>query len=379
MSCVDPEQAHSRPVRAVVITLGGERERLIREHLEQVGGFEVFFSLGVAARELRTKEGLRKAAIECGLFDDNQQQNENTDDSDATSDGNHSRNEYDFERLWRDCRSINRQRAVLGCLLAHVRALKYANSIPGGVDVVFEDNVRFLKKPGASAARIRSLQSQSPGALVRLYGFGAPETIVKSLFTAAGSHHVADFLFTPAKSQLPDDQLHTETCSNEKCDAMSEKGLQRGAPLVWGCFAYWVHPSVLERYLHTLRAQLPTSLLHKRNKRQKTYSVRPFDKVLFDFGLPRTVFQAQADVPQDVCDSQQPRTAVVALRPCCYRAPMLPSLIHRNYDAGFCAASEKTMCVLFNPSYLSIHFVLHRPPSAPTVRFKFLCLQGTKR
>ena len=347
-----------KPIRALVITLGGEREKIIRQHFEAVGGFELHFSQGVPSRSVRTKQGLKTAIDECGLFGGNSNSDTTTSrggcggradssvsrgsvgdgetvTSASTTSGT-TPEEYTFENLWRDCRSINRQRAVLACLLAHVRALKRAQEIPGGIDVIFEDNVRFLRAPLESARRIRELQKQSPDASVRLFGFGAPDSITEHLFAAAGKGAtMAPFLFGRKPLQTPsvDTDAGTQastarghgvsTASSEESTATGAASREseiesepmavvRGKPLVWGCFAYWVHSLVLERFLLRLRSELPLSLLFKRNKRQKCYHIRPFDKILFEFGLPERL-------------GPSPRQAVVSLKPCCYRAPMLPS------------------------------------------------------
>ncbi len=342
-----------RLVRALVITLGGDRQRAISQHLAAVGGFQVFFCPGVPSRSIRSKDGLREAAEECGLFaapaSDGSGVVGATAESTAGEPSEGHPHSYTFDNFWRDCRSISRQRAVLACLFAHVRALKHARDIPGGVDVVFEDNVRFFRHPGKSAARIRQLQAATPDAVVRLFGFGGPDSIVRELFAAAAAAPSASsqtssppsfpftkFLFSrsafrrtgvqPAVggdadagggagddggddgdgSGGPDRAAGAEGGEDDHDIGTSNVGggggggggssssggggsgsaRGRGVPLVWGCFAYWVHGSVLRTFLDRLRAGLPGSLLSKRNKRQKTFSVRPFDKILYDFGLP---------------------------------------------------------------------------------------------
>jgi len=355
------------PIRVLVITLGGDREKYIREHLEKVGGFEVYTSPGVPSRSLRTKAGLLAAAVECGLFEEDGSRRLPAPAPDANVSVVNP--EYTFDDFWKDCRSINRQRAVLGCLFAHIRALKFAHSaIPGGADVVMEDNVRFLKKPFESARRIRSLQRQAPNARARLFAFGGPDSVIEELYSLgskmSSTGKFCEFLFSNSefrrrgKSQA--DVTGGESSAESGEIPVNTPVQGRGAPLVWGCFAYWVHPQVLSRFISQLQAGLPGSLLNKRNKRQKTFSIRPIDKILYDFGLPG------GRNSDELTESTESR-AVVSLEPCCYRAPMLPStcststdeftalvssllshsspagLIHRNYDAGFCCASASVM------------------------------------
>ncbi|KAL1527267.1 hypothetical protein AB1Y20_015942 [Prymnesium parvum] len=94
-----PVPSRGRPIRALVITMGGDRQRRMLEMLQPEGApllslssvcvfpvprsphvptasdgagctdFEVGFSEGVASRTLRTREGVLRALVDCGLMD----------------------------------------------------------------------------------------------------------------------------------------------------------------------------------------------------------------------------------------------------------------------------------------------------------------------
>lgn len=103
--------------------------------------FEVHFHPGVPSRSLRNKEGLLTAAYECGILTE--------DPRDTFLAGKKSSqpsewNDLDYpSELWKKGKSLNRERSVLACLMAHLNAMRFA--VENGFDVILEDNVRMAK------------------------------------------------------------------------------------------------------------------------------------------------------------------------------------------------------------------------------------------
>lgn len=289
----------SRPLRAVVITLGGERRALMEEQFAAVGGFEADFIDGVHSRSLRRKDDLRRHLEEAELV--------------APGD------EALHASMWLRCRSLNRDRAVLGCYLAHLRAMRRA--VDTGADVVFEDNVRLPASPGEAARRIRACAEASPGADLRLFGFGARAEDMRALYASASS--------SAAALPLP---------FRVDAEAEGQGGPpSRRTPAAWGAYAYWVSPRGWATLLGRIRDDMPMAVVAERGKSLRGYVVRALDKIL----PSRSVSQEREREEAGGGGGEPAR--VVAAAPVAYRAPMLRSTIHDKWDAPFCESTEAQM------------------------------------
>lgn len=96
-----------------------------------------------------------------------------------------------------------------------------------------------------------------------------------------------------------------------------------GGTPIWGAYAYWVSQDGYNALLQRLQRDVGAILW--KGKRMRVYQVKPIDKV-----MPRQVIAA-ADT----------RTVVhVSRQPAFFRAPMLTSKIHAQWDPEFCKSTQ---------------------------------------
>lgn len=141
--------------------MGGARQQRMIETLTPPGGaaeFEVGFAQGVSSRDLRTRSGLLSALVETGLLPHS---------AATASVGTEAASVAD--RVWLQCRNLSRQRAVLACALAHLRAMRRA--VEEGWDLICEDNIRGPVASGEAARRIRACAEASRDAHLRYYTY----------------------------------------------------------------------------------------------------------------------------------------------------------------------------------------------------------------
>lgn len=98
-----------------------------------------------------------------------------------------------------------------------------------------------------------------------------------------------------------------------------------GGNFVWGAYAYWMTREAYETIIQTLRNDVG-ALLWK-GKRARYYSVKPIDKIL----------------PRQVISSFGANSVHLSTHPAFFRAPMLTSKIHTQWDPEFCKSSEFQM------------------------------------
>ena len=251
--------------------------------------------------------------------------------------------------LWAKAKTLNRGRSVLACVMAHLMAMKTLvgdqdeNACLGSADssrfdFILEDNVRAFDGSGSECAkRIWQLveASSSRGCHLRYYGWlgSAPNLtwvfskhIPRKAFNRADG---SDFSIFPlptnedfeldgiVSSAKPTRQRNTTEGSNE-----SPHFETPGGTAVWGTFAYTVSPKTYHSLVR--RLQQDVGALMWKGKRMRCFVAKPFDKI-----LPRHTrqeFGAQAIH----------LTSKVAF----VRAPMLGSLIHPQWEVGFCTSTE---------------------------------------
>lgn len=257
--------------------------------------------------------------------------------------------------FWRKAKTINRGRAVLGCTLAHLIALKRFTA--EGFDVMLEDNVRTVTADAAEriwrakeASEKQSDASGEPSHLrflgwlgsipnlewiltrhvpkraLRVYDESAIDTSystcpfprteeimedLKENGDIEGSAARADTTADNGKGNQEDGQ---ETAGPQKIHT------KPGGTPVWGSYAYWMSAEGYEALLRRLQSDVG-SLLWK-GKRARYYNVKPADKV-----LPRLLMDAGLRVE-------------LSTYPAFYRAPMLTSKIHTAYDPEFCKSTQ---------------------------------------
>lgn len=363
-----------RKLRPLVITMGGARQ----ESLDQMFAFmsndfeAPVFSPGIPSRSLRNRFEFLRTAHEVGLIPDAEweaveaAQNlpeyqlhpnrmfECLNNVPVTPGRKGSEQDiklhYSME-LWQKAKGLNRGRATMACLLAHLRAMK--KCVEEGYDIILEDNVRA--PPDECAKRIweaidaSELYQHANGeqCQLRYYGWlgSLPNLhwvlnthVKRTVFSREsknddaeedGSHQATVFPFPvtqdfdvspedPASIIAEDPQSiapHQPTVGHQT----------PGGTPIWGAYAYWISEQGRETLLEALRMDVG-AILWKGN-RMRAYVVKPIDKVL----------------PRQVMVSLGRSCIHVSTRPAFFRAPMLTSKIHAQWDAEFCKSTEYQM------------------------------------
>ena len=103
---------------------------------------------------------------------------------------------------------------------------------------------------------------------------------------------------------------------------MKDKDLSKpGGNPVWGTYAYWISREAYEVIMDTLRKDVGAILW--KSKRMRYYHVKPIDKIVPR--LTRAAFGAAA--------------VQIPIHPAFFRAPMLTSKIHTQWDPEFCKST----------------------------------------
>jgi hypothetical protein len=268
--------------------------------------------------------------------------------------------------LWRKAKTINRGRAVIGCSMAHLIAMR--KCVTEGYDIILEDNVRA--PPAECALRMREAalgcQEQSAasgtechmrymgwlGSLPNLnwifqsyakqeafqrvstdtshpdhttVAFPKTEDILRFLELAdtKSSEKEPENPVDGSEDLDPTDGPEDVDPDLESAEAIKNtEGRGPGGTPVWGAFAYWVSKEGYEHVLEILRKDVGAMLW--KGKRARYYKVKPIDKI-----LPRRIMNhfGQAAVQ-------------IATKPTFFRAPMLTSKIHTQWDPEFCKSTD---------------------------------------
>ena len=120
------------------------------------------------------------------------------------------------------------------------------------------------------------------------------------------------------------DENDEEAEETEVADAANSKASHKtpGGNPIWGSYAYWMSREAYESMLHTLRHDVGAMLW--KGKKMRLYSVKPIDKM-----LPRQTMAAFGK-----------ESVHITTHPAFFRAPMLTSKIHTQWDPGFCKSTE---------------------------------------
>jgi hypothetical protein len=142
---------------------------------------------------------------------------------------------------------------------------------------------------------------------------------------------------------LPPPKISASRMKNKKND-ITQPG---GSNLVWGTYAYWISKEAYHLILQTLRNDV--GALVWKSKRMRYYHVKPIDKI-----IPRIIRASSLAEPAPLSldhTETPPTTAATAtttdtagtvqipLRPAFFRAPMLTSQLHTQYDEQFCIST----------------------------------------
>jgi len=284
---------------------------------------------------------------------------------------------YSME-LWRKAKTLNRDRSVLACTLAHLMAMKTLvgesesdtlDGEDGGFDFILEDNVRAFVGIGEGggvewscecANRIwdtieASNDSASEACHMRYYGWlGSSPNLTwvyknhlpRSAFNndslpkndaatecaifpfPTNDDFELDSIIAATKSKNQDDQVKSQP--DQSCEGQSTSTKTSSTPhfttpggtAVWGTFAYTVSSAAYRTLIDHLQNDVG-SLMWK-GKRMRAFQAKPIDKLL----------------PRHVKSEFGPRSIHLPNRVAFVRGPMLGSLLHPQWEEGFCMSTE---------------------------------------
>jgi GR25 family glycosyltransferase involved in LPS biosynthesis len=339
--------------------MGGHRQEAIERMFETLSDdFESpVFSPGVPARNLRSRSEFFRTAHETGLLP--------LDEWDALEQGfqdplyqehperffeclrnvpiaktsdRRKGSKFDLEQhysveLWRKSKTINRGRSVLACLLAHLLAMN--RLVEEDFDMILEDNVRL---PITSAAdriweTIEASQETIEPCHLRYFGWlGSLPNLqwilnLHSKRQGLKQENPSDdnkAFFFPVLEDFSNLEQHEGFLSEDGEVETFSAGAHKtpgGTPL-WGAYAYWISKTGYEILLDQLRQDVGAILW--KGKRMRHYVVKPIDKV-----MPRQIMSVTG------------RNAIhVTIQPAFFRAPMLTSKIHSQWDPDFCNSTQ---------------------------------------
>lgn len=292
---------------------------------------------------------------------------------------------YSME-FWQKAKSLNRDRSVLACTLAHLLAMKTLvdgcegdTDDSGGFDFILEDNVRAFVGAGYDGAYPEDAENgaasqnwagwscecanriwdtieasnEAPSKChMRYFGWlgSSPNlawTFQKHIPRSTFGHDAVesnctlfpfptnedfelDSIDVSSKAKKQDGEVVHNTPEEEDEDQTSPNATASKAPhfttpggtAVWGTFAYTVSPSAYRTLINSL--QNDVGALMWKGKRMRAYRAKPIDKV-----LPRHVYS-------EFGSQHVHLPAKVAF----VRGPMLGSLLHPQWEEGFCNSTE---------------------------------------
>jgi len=292
---------------------------------------------------------------------------------------------YSME-LWRKAKTLNRDRSVLACTLAHLMAMKtlvgereIANSLDGsdgdgGFDFILEDNVRAMV--GIESDEKHSIEGSEqwngwscecanriwdaidasndapPQCHMRYYGWlgSLPNLnwiyknhIPRSAFNSDDAKNRECAVLFPfpttedfeqdsidytSKSKRQEGGIQPEVCLGEQLKTTKDASSQMpqfttpGGTAVWGTFAYTISSASYRTLINQLQNDVG-SLVWK-GKRMRAYLAKPIDKIL----------------PRHIKAEFGPSAVHLSDRVAFVRCPMLGSKIHPQWEEGFCSSTE---------------------------------------
>jgi hypothetical protein len=249
--------------------------------------------------------------------------------------------------LWRKAKTVNRGRAVLACALAHLMALKQLTD--EGFDALLEDNVRMPLASVADrlwqtmdAVTEREAATGSP-CHMRYYGWLGSIPNVQWIYETHMSRDAtvvplptpqdieADLAQYKERQKETDVEKESGTSDTSAVNGTDESGktekeekLQKpgGSNPVFGTYAYWISKDAYEAVMDVLRKDVGALLW--RSKRMRYYQVKPIDKIL----------------PRQISAAFDGSAVLIPRAPAFFRAPMLTSKIHAQWDPAFCKSTE---------------------------------------
>ena len=362
-----------RKLRVLVISMGGPRQESIRQLFDELkDSFEPpVFSPGVASRSIRNRFDFLTACYKAGLIpeleyakvkeaheagvdqhtffdclkgvpvvhDDGSTRERRGSDFDKTT-------HYSVE-LWSKGKALNRGRAVFACMLAHLIAMKTFTAEDGGFDVLLEDNVR-CPVTDETARRIHDTfcaseqQAFETGApiMLRYYGWLGSNLnlewmyqsqMKRNKFPRQSTPNECGVMPFPTTEDIDQDLVAHEGRLPYDSDFITDGGDSEqpfghvkpgGSAPIWGAYAYWISRQGYEALIDILRHDVGAMLF--KAKRARCYTVKPIDKI----------------IPRQIMGEFGQSSVHLATHPTFFRAPMLTSKIHSQFDPEFCKGTE---------------------------------------
>lgn len=355
----------SLEIRVLVITMGGARREAVEKMFDEIGGFaKPVFSPGIPSRDLRNRSNFFRICNRAGIIPPEEWEKLRHVCEGPPVDGGREFFEclagvpiapdrrgspadvklHYCDELWRKAKTVNRGRSVLGCILAHLIAIKTFVD-DGNFDVLLEDNIR-APLDGQAAQRVRQTieaarECEPLTGQVHMKYFGWLGSMLNLKWTFQ-SHLSARRLGSTIDNGASDDCFvamfpttqHVEkdletgqyVVDNENLDTISlgdaKVHSKPGGTPVWGAYAYWISKEAYEGVVDLMRRDVGAFMWKPKSAR--FYSVKPIDKI-----LPRNTFATFGEA-----------SVVITSRPAFFRAPMLASKIHSKFDPEFCKSTE---------------------------------------
>ena len=128
------------------------------------------------------------------------------------------------------------------------------------------------------------------------------------------------------KHNEPMVQAATSLCAEEEQDAPKTRQHTRpGGNMVWGQYGYWMSREAYESLLEELTMDVGAMMW--KGKRMRHFSAKPVDKI----------------IPRRTIDKYGAESVHLSTHPAVFRAPMLTSKIHAQWDPEFCKSTEKQL------------------------------------
>ena len=180
------------------------------------------------------------------------------------------------------------------------------------------------------AKQLQEEPNRAEGACGEIDGAGAgaslgPATSGGSGTAAANTANTADTAGTAAAAAAAAANEHEAKGGCDKSAGTSEKRFQ---PL-WGLYAYAPSAAAVDAVVEGIRGDIVKLLWRGRRMKAGEYRARPVDKA-----LPQLLQNAAVRRRHHLGAMR------MAARPLFFRAPMLPSTLHRQYDRLFVASTE---------------------------------------
>ena len=277
--------------------------------------FQVTFVRGFTPRQLRSKTGLLSTLQSLRILEN------------ATPEK--------LDECWKSMKHLSRDRSVLACTLAHLKAMSMFVEEGADYDFICEDNIRGPVTNGQSYDRILKFNSQAPDADLLYYAYGGRANEILQWqqeldrcskewdswptttdFEGSASSEAGREVGQEAGHEAGHEAGRSVRWCSEMSSSSGEKKKEpKQSSVLWGLMAYKPSPAVYHAVLEEIQADMPGSLAWQ-PKRGQSQIAKPADKLIPKYSLKRKL------------------NVVVTKNPAFFRAP-ISSTIHPKLDGQF--------------------------------------------